>query len=189
MAETLKRVWLVFFDIIQTIVLALAIFMIAYLFVLQPHQVKGLSMFPNFEDREYLLTEKVSYRFGEPKRGDVIVFEAPVSRKDDYIKRILALPGETIAIIDSKVYVNEKPLPEPYLPADFRTQGGAFLSEGKRVTLGPQEYFAVGDNRDHSSDSRAWGPIKKSDIVGRAWIVYWPPKQGGAIPGASYPGF
>ncbi len=189
MTETLKRVWLVFFDIIQTVVLALAIFMIAYLFVLQPHQVKGLSMFPNFEDKEYILTEKVSYRFGKPHRGDVIVFQAPVNRKDDYIKRILGLPGETVAVIDGKVFVNDKPLPEPYLPPEFRTQAGAFLAEGKRFTLGPGEFFVSGDNRDHSSDSRAWGPIKKSDIVGRAWVAYWPPQKSGAIPKVNYAGF
>lgn len=173
-------------DILQTIVLALAIFMIAYLFLFQPHQVKGHSMDPNFTDGEYLLTDKLSYRFKEPQRGNVVVFESPVNRREDYIKRVIGLPGENVTVNDGKVLINGRPLDEKYLPESFRTNPGVFLTEGSTITLRPDEYAVLGDNRDHSSDSRSWGPVKKKDIVGRAWLIYWPPKMWGIVKGATY---
>lgn len=168
-------------DILQTIVLALAIFMIAYLFLFQPHQVKGRSMDPNFIDGEYLLTDKLSYKFSQPKRGDVVVFEAPINRREDYIKRIVALPGENVAVNSGKILINGRPLEEDYLPKTFQTSPGVYLAEGKTITLGPEEYVVLGDNRDNSSDSRSWGPIKKKDFVGRVWLIYWPPKLWGTV--------
>src|SRR3990167_1686649 len=122
-------------DILQTIVLALAIFMIAYLFLFQPHQVKGRSMDPNFSDGEYLLTDKLSYRFGEPKRGDVIVFEAPGSGGEEFIKRIIALPGESISLKEGKVFVNGRLLQETYLSDSVRTLSGSFLKEGHELLV------------------------------------------------------
>lgn len=185
MHEQAKSIGNFLLDILQTIVLALAIFMIAYLFLFQPHLVKGQSMVPNFEDGEYLLTDKVTYRFGEPKRGDVIVFAAPPNKRDDYIKRIIGLPGEMIAIKNGDVYINDKILQEDYLPQSFATQPGAFLTEGTNYKLNPEEYIVIGDNRNHSSDSRTWGPIRKKDIVGRAWVVYWPPQKVRTVPRAN----
>lgn len=146
-------------------------------------------MVPNFADGEYLLTDKVSYRTGSPKRGDVIVFAAPPTRNEDFIKRIVALPGETISIKEGKISINGKLLDESYLPQATNTLPGLFLSEGGSATLGSDEYFVMGDNRDHSSDSRTWGPIKRKDIVGRAWVVYWPPQDAGPVPTVSYAGF
>ncbi len=177
------------FEVLQTVALALGIFAIVYLFLLQPHQVRGHSMDPNFYDGEYLLTDKLSYRIGEPKRGDVVVFAAPPTRNEDFIKRIVGLPGDTIAIKAGKVWLNDKELQENYLPATILTFGGPFLSEEKIFTLGQDEYFMFGDNRGHSSDSRFWGPIKKEDIIGRAWIVYWPPNKIGIIPRVSFANF
>lgn len=174
-------------DILQTIVLALAIFMIAYLFLFQPHKVDGHSMDPNFANGEYLLTDKLSYRFGQPERGDVVVFEAPTNRRQDYIKRIIGLPGENISVKSGKVLINGHPLEENYLPDTFQTRAGVFLTEGATITLRPEEYMVFGDNRDNSSDSRSFGPIKRKDIVGRAWVVYWPPKEVGPIKSVSYP--
>lgn len=173
-------------DFIQTIVFALAIFMISYLFLFQPHQVRGHSMDSNFDDGEYLLTEKVTYRFNNPKRGDVIVFNAPVNRRDDYIKRVIALPGETVKVQNGKVYVNQKELPEEYLDDGVRTNPGAFLTEGTEYKSKPDEYIVMGDNRDHSSDSRSWGAISRKDIIGRAWVSYWPPPSIGQIPSQTY---
>jgi len=173
-------------DILQTVVLAIAIFLIAYLFLFQPHQVQGHSMDPNFDDGEYLLTDKLSYRFGEPKRGDVIVFSAPPTRRDDYIKRIIALPGEAISISNNEIYINQKLLDEKYLPQDFVTRPGAYLGADNPYTLKNDEYFVLGDNRDHSSDSRSFGPIRRKDIVGRAWFVYWPATNLGLVPQTSY---
>ncbi len=155
-----------FKEIFQTALISLAIFLFVYIFLVQPHRVKGESMAPNFEDGEVLLTEKVSYRFGDPKRGDVVVFEAPVGRKVDFIKRIIGLPNDTININGGSVYVNGQKIDEGYISVN--TQG----EEVKQ--LGPDEYFVMGDNRSASSDSRVFGAIKESAIRGRVWFVYWP---------------
>lgn len=155
-----------FKEIFQTALISLAIFLFVYIFLVQPHRVKGESMSPNFEDGELLLTEKVSYRFGKPKRGDVIVFEAPVGNKVDFIKRIIGTPGDTITVKNGEVLVNDVKLNETYIKIE--TQG----DEVKKI--GADEYFVLGDNRGASSDSRVFGPIKKSVIRGRVWFVYWP---------------
>lgn len=169
-------------DIIQTLVLALAIFMIIYLFLFQPHQVEGESMLPTFENGEYLLTEKVSYRFSLPQRGDIIVFEAPPNPDKDFIKRIIGLPGEEIDINEGHVFVNGKLLKEDYIPSHFYTSKGIF----NRIKLAKNEYFVLGDNRNNSSDSRQWGPVKKQEIIGKAWVVYWPPNKIGFVPKVNY---
>lgn len=176
-------------DTLQTIVLAVSIFMISYLFLVQPHQVKGPSMLPNFKDGEYLLTEKVSYKISNPKRGDVVIFEAPPNRRDDYIKRIIGLPGDTVSVKEGKVYLNGQLLNEAYLPSDFQTQPGTFLTENTQYKVPDDQYFVFGDNRGHSSDSRAWGPVKRKAIVGRTWLVYWPPQLMGFVKRVVYAGF
>ncbi|KKU23495.1 MAG: Signal peptidase I [Candidatus Woesebacteria bacterium GW2011_GWF1_46_13] len=129
MINMFKRLGAFFLDIIEVIVFAVAIFLFVYLLIMQPHKIKGASMHPNFPDGEYLLTDKVSYRFGEPNRGDVVVFKAPTNNGEEFIG----------------------------------------------------EYFVLGDNRSHSSDSRAWGSVEKKEITGRAWLVYWPPKSAGVV--------
>jgi len=173
-------------DTIQTIVLALSIFLIVYLFLLQPHIVNGQSMEPSFDNGEYLLTDKLSYRLNEPKRGDVIVFSAPPSPRDDYIKRIIGLPNEIISIKDGKVYIDNKQLVEDYLPKDTYTTGGPFLPEGKEIRIGQDEYFVMGDNRAYSSDSRYWGLVPRKNIVGKAWLIYYPPQKAGFVPQPSF---
>ena len=185
----LKRLGIFFLDILQTIVLALAIFMVVYFFLMQPHQVRGSSMFPNFKDGEYLLTDKISYRLSNPKRGDVIVFEAPPNRREDFIKRIIGLPGEEVTLKEGKIFVNNSQLNETYLPLSSSTQAGTYLEEEKTTRLKDNEYFVFGDNRNFSSDSRMWGPIKREDITGRAFFVYWPPGEVGIIPGITYARF
>ncbi|MDO8599811.1 MAG: signal peptidase I [bacterium] len=177
-----SRLGVFFLDILQTVLLAVAIFMLAYLFLTQPHKVDGHSMDPNFFDGEYLLSDKLSYRLGEPKRGDVIVFNAPIDRQKDFIKRIIALPGDTVMLKDGKVYINGELYPEPYLPEDTLTTPGASLTNGVSRITQEDEYIVFGDNRSNSYDSRSWGPIKRRDIIGRAWFVYWPPKLIGVIP-------
>ncbi|MFH2118593.1 MAG: signal peptidase I [Candidatus Paceibacterota bacterium] len=175
----LKKIGLFFTDLMETIVISLSIFLVVYLFFMQPHQVNGESMVPNFQNGDYVLTDKISYKMGEPKRGDVIVFHAPDAANCvkgtgcDFIKRILGLPGETIEVRDGAVFVNGKVLPEQYLPTNFKTLPGAYTANGP-VTLGPDQYLAVGDNRAHSSDSRVWGPVSKDVIIGKAFFRYWP---------------
>ncbi len=187
----MKKLGAFFTDLMETMVISLSIFLIVYLFFMQPHQVNGQSMEPNFQSGDYLLTDKVSYRMSEPKRGDIIVFHAPATANCvkgtgcDFIKRILAVPGETVEIRSGLVFVNGQPLAEPYIPGDVRTLPGDYTDNGP-VTLAADEYFAVGDNRGHSSDSRAWGPIHRDDIVGRAFFRYWPAESVGGVTGASY---
>lgn len=174
-----------FIDFIQTLVVFGAIFALIYLFIAQPHKVSGNSMFPTFYDGDYILTDKLSYRLGTPKRGDVIVLQNPRNESEDFIKRIIALPGDSIKIQNNVVYINDSPLAETYLPSGTLTQGGAFLTEGEIIKIGPGQFFVMGDNRAHSSDSREWGPVTQKEIVGKTFFRYFPPTRFGffkAIP-------
>lgn len=181
----------VFLDLLQTVVLAGSIFVVSYLFLFQPHQVKGTSMDPNFHNEEFLLTDKLSYRFNEPKRGEVIIFKAPPTEpcaedECEYIKRIIGLPGENVKVSGGSIYINNEKLVEPYLDANLKTNSGSYFSEGKAVLIPEGYYFACGDNRLHSRDSREFGPIKKEAIVGKALLVYWPVNDIGLIPTNAY---
>ena len=182
----IKRLGAFFLDILEVVVFAVAIFLFLYLLVLQPHKIKGASMEPNFPNGEYLLTDKVKYRFNEPARGDVVVFKAPTGNGEEYIKRIIGLPGEKISVRNAKVYVNGKELKEDYIPETSPTYGGNFLQENQVITVPEGNLFVLGDNRPHSSDSRSFGPITKDKITGRAWLIYWPLKNGGLIPKTNY---
>lgn len=172
-----------FMDILEVIVLAVGIFLIVYLLILRPHKIKGQSMHPTFPDGEYLLTEKVSYYREDPKRGDVVVFKPPIS-EDEFIKRIIALPGEAVMVLNEKVYINNEELKEDYIKVN--TSGGAFLAEGVNYTVPADNYFVMGDNRPHSSDSRAWGPITKKVMTGKAWVIYFPFNLAGFVPDPDY---
>lgn len=181
-----RRLSAFFLDIVEVVVFAIAIFLFIYLLVLQPHKIKGQSMVPNFQDGEYLLTDKVTYRLRQPKRGDVIVFEAPGTRGEEFIKRIIGLPGERISIQSGKVHINAKELQETNLPETLYTSGGAFLKEGEAETIPQDSYVVLGDNRQASSDSRTWGFVSREKISGRAWVVYWPPPKVGLVEAVSY---
>ena len=191
MHKVVKSISGFFLDLVETAVIGLSFFLIVYLFFMQPHQVNGRSMVPTFESGDYVLTDKISYRTGDPERGDIIVFHAPpeagcpTGTGCDFIKRILAVPGETVAVHDGFVFVNGVKLNESYIPSDFETTSGKFIN-GRTVTIGPDEYFAVGDNRSHSSDSRVWGPVDKDEIVGKAFFRYWPMNQVGKIKSVTY---
>lgn len=180
-----------FLDLVETLVIGLSLFLVIYLFFMQPHQVSGQSMEPNLMNNDYVLTDKISYRMGEPKRGDVVVIHAPAAANCptgtgcDFIKRLIGLPGETIEVKDEAIYVDGKKLNEPYIPSDHITLPGNY-TKGRAITLDKNQYFVVGDNRLHSSDSRAWGPVTRDDIVGRAFFRYWPIKDISHIPGQSY---
>ena len=178
MLKILRRIGNFLLDIIQTVVVALSLFVIVYLFFFQPHQVKGSSMMPNFVNAEYLLTDKISYRFDEPARGDVVVFKAPKNEEYEYIKRIIGLPNESIKVENGSVFINDEKLEENYLSEDLRTNSGSFLKEGQRFLIPEDYYIVMGDNRNHSSDSREWGPVPKENIVGKTWLRYWPLPSG-----------
>lgn len=180
-----------FLDLIETLMIGLSIFAVVYLFLMQPHQVSGDSMFPTLENGDYVLTDKISYRLGTPQRGDIVVFHAPPAAQCpqgtgcDYIKRIIAVPGDTVEIRDNKFYVNGTEIEESYLGEGVTTAAHSFVGN-RVVTLGEDEYFASGDNRPRSSDSRAWGPISSNEIVGRAFFRYWPMSSLSSLPGYDY---
>ncbi len=187
-----KAIGAFFLDIIETVVIALSIFLILYLFIMQPHQVNGQSMEPNFHHAEYVMTDKLSYRFGQPQRGDVIVFEAPPAANCpegtgcDFIKRVIGLPGDTVEVKDGHFYVNNIYLEENYIDASVDTKPGLYTSRGP-IVVPPGNYFVSGDNRNHSSDSRVWGPVPFDKIVGKVFFRYWPINRIGPIQHGSYP--
>ena len=161
------------YSFIETVVIALVIAVVLYLFIMTPHEVLGNSMHPTYKNGEYLMANKLTYRFGEPQRGDVIIFQ--YSETQDFIKRIIGIPGDTIMVKDGNVYINGQQLDESdYLSDSVYTRGGDYLSEGETISIGEGEYFVLGDNRPHSSDSRTFGPISETKIKGKAWIVYLP---------------
>jgi signal peptidase I len=170
----IKRLGAFFLDILEVIVFAVGIFFFIYLLIMRPHKISGQSMMPNFLDGEFLLTEKVTYYTRDPERGDVVVFMPPVSTTDEFIKRVIALPGERIALKNGRVYINDKLLEEPYIENTVVTGGGPKLEEGQEYKVPDGGYFVMGDNRPNSSDSRYWGAITKKMMSGRAWVSYWP---------------
>lgn len=171
-------------DLLKTAVIVVVIaFGIKY-FILQPFIVDGNSMQPNFENNEYLLVEKISYHFHQPQRGDVVVFHPPGQASVNYIKRIIGLSNEKVEIKEDqiKIFNSNNPngfvLKESYIPASIKT-----LTNGKDVTytLSKDEYFVLGDNREHSSDSREWGNLPKENIIGRAWLNIYPVSDLGIV--------
>jgi signal peptidase I len=178
-------------EFVQSIVLALSVFVLIYLFVAQPNEVKGNSMLPNFVNGEYLLTDKLTYQFSTPQRGDVIVFKAPPSEpcaedECEYIKRIIGVPGDKIKVEDGQVFLNGKLLDQKFLPVDFVTDPGAYCREGEEVIVPEGMYLPFGDNRSHSRDGREFGPIKKESIIGKAFFKYWPVSAVGLVPTTRY---
>ncbi len=168
-------------DFIQTLVVFGAIFALIYLFIAQFHKVSGNSMVPILHNGDYLITEKITYRLGNPKKGDIIVLKNPRDESQDFIKRIMAVPGDTIKIENDLVFVNGQLISESYLPSGTITRPGNFLADGAQIKAGSNQYFVFGDNRNHSSDSREWGAVTREEIVGRAFFRYWPPKDLGLL--------
>lgn len=192
MIGILKKIGQFILDTIQAIVLALSIFIIVYLFLFRPHQVKGSSMVPNFHDKEFLLTSRISYLIGQPQRGDVIVFKAPKSEPCaeidcEYIKRLIGLPGDRIKVSGGHYYINGELLDESgYLAKDIVTNGGSFLVEGVEKVIPEGYYLPSGDNRPFSRDGREFGPIPKESLVGKGWLRYWPINKIGFVKHESY---
>lgn len=181
--NTARKVYSVLIDLFETIVIAGGIFVVIYAFLFRPFQVNGQSMYPNFHDGEYVLTNLISLRVEPLKRGDVIVFHAPPSPDKDFIKRIIGLPGDTVMVKNGDVYVNNQKLDESaYLSSSVKTYGGAFLADGKTFTVPANNYFVLGDNREFSSDSREWGLVPREKIIGKSLLIYWPPQLFHIVP-------
>lgn len=187
-----ERVFHALWEVVKTVAFIILAAVIIRAFLIQPFFVQGQSMETNFHDGNYLLVNQLSYDFGPPRRGDVVVFKAPPEPSANYIKRIIGLPGETVELRNGHVVVYNAAhrdgvtLDEPYEPADAKT-----LPESgqTRWELGPNQYFVLGDNRlpDKSSDSRAWGPLNKDLLIGKAWLRVYPLAQFGFVQHQQFP--
>ena len=161
-------------DLMLSVVLAVLVI----LFVYQPVKVEGTSMMPSLEDQERIFINKFLYRFGvgEIRRGDMVVFWYPGDPSKSYIKRIIGLPGDRIEIDNGAVAVNGRQLEEDYVPAAYRD------TQSVPPTVVPADhYYVLGDHRSSSNDSRAWGPVHRRHIYGKAVFVYWPLEKMGLI--------
>ena len=172
----LKRFLLFTFELIKIVVISLVIIIPIRYFLIQPFYVKGASMEPNFYDKEYLIIDEITYRFQPAKRGDIVVFRYPRDPQEYFIKRIVGLPGEAVQIKDGDfvIYNKQNPdgivLKEDYLFTDVKTYG---LTDEK-ITLGDNEYYVLGDNRNSSKDSRSFGPVNENFVIGRVIFRGWP---------------
>lgn len=154
-------------DTVQTVVLAIVVAFVIRTFVLESFQVQGTSMLPTLHNGDRVLVNKLAYKFGAPKTGQIIVFRSPVIPSQDWIKRVIGVPGETISVRHDVVYINGKRYPEPFL----KYRG----SPNVPPTKVPSGYLWVeGDNRPNSDDSRSFGLLPMANIKGRAIVVWWP---------------
>jgi len=162
-----KKTGLLIFEVIKVVLISLAIILPVRLFLVQPFYVEGASMEPNFFQNEYLIIDEISYRFNEPQRGEVIIFKSPQDSHSYFIKRVIGLPGEKVKVKDGRIFINSQELAELYI--------NNFSSEdNEEIIIAQDEYFVLGDNRINSLDSRSFGPIKKTSIIGRVWVRGWP---------------
>jgi signal peptidase I len=168
-----------FRELVETILFTLLIYFLVRFFLFENYRVVGHSMDPTLEDEQYLVVSKLSYRIGEPQRGDIIVFEDPHDASRKLIKRVIGLPGEEVEIQQGQVYIDGQMLDEPYIdgPGHYSVPA-SFIPAG--------EYYVLGDNRNNSSDSHSWGALNGDRIVGKAWLSYWPPDLWGIVPHEAY---
>jgi signal peptidase I len=163
------------FEMAQVVALSLMIIVPVRYFLIQPFYVKGASMEPNFYENEYLIIDEFSYRFREPERGEVIVFKYPLDIRQYFIKRIIGLPGEHIKVSNGKIIIKNSEHPDGFVldESAYLPEGTITLGE-REVDLADDEYFVLGDHRQASMDSRVFGPVKKSLIIGRTFFRGWP---------------
>lgn len=166
------NLWRFVLDVLETLILSVVLFL-AINAVSARIRVDGSSMEPTLYHGEFVIVNKLAYKVSEPKIGDVIVFHFPRDPHQDYIKRIIGLPGDRVTVSQGRVYVNDQPLSEDYLAAPPSYNDTWLVPEGA--------LFVLGDNRNNSSDSHTWGPVPLDYVVGKAIFVYWPPDQWGAI--------
>ena len=162
-------------ELLETILPALLIALLINVFVGQATRVEGQSMEPNLHSEQRLVVEKLSYRFHGPQRFDIVVLKVPSQGEELLIKRVIGLPGETVEVRDGRVYIDGNLLDEPF------TEDTTSPGRDTKITVPPLHIFVMGDNRDRSNDSRSFGPVPIDNVVGRAWLSYWPPEQIGLV--------
>jgi len=165
-------------ELAEVVVLAIILYF-GISFAVQTVHVEGLSMFATLDDNDYLIADKIAYRLHAPQRGDIIILRPPTDDSKDFIKRVIALPGERLLIRDGQVLINGHRLNEPYLPENWTSQANWGAPDGQ--VMPPNQYFVMGDNRNRSQDSRTFGPIGRDRIDGRAWFRIWPLNNFGNI--------
>ncbi len=176
--------WSGFREVLDLIVLIGAIYALVNLATVR-FIVDGPSMLPNFEDGQFLIVSRINYLVGDPERGDVIVFHYPGNTEEDYIKRVIGVPGDVVEIRDTFVYVNDEPLDETYINEPCTDN----RCPDNQWELGEDQFFVMGDNRNRSSDSRSAsvGLVQREFIVGEVMIRYWPPEDWGIVSRIAYP--
>jgi len=162
-------------EFIKVVVISVAIVLPIRTYIAQPFIVSGASMEPNFHNGEYLIIDELTYELRLPERGEVVVFRYPLNPSEFFIKRVIGLPGEKVEIKNGKITINGLELAEPYLLANLET------APNVKMELTENQYFVLGDNRPHSSDSRFWGALPKEKIMGRALVRLWPIAKAGII--------
>jgi len=174
-----------FLDFSQFFIFSGVLVIVLWMFVITPRKIDGVSMFPYLHNRDLILVFKLAYASSRPKRGDVVVFKH--SETQDYIKRVIALPGEEIMIQNGKVYINGNILDESdYLGDSVYTTQGATLKEGVPFIVPDNQYICIGDNRPMSTDSREFGAVPIETIEGRALLVWYPPQDAKVINRVKY---
>jgi signal peptidase I len=161
---------------LRDLVVSVVVSAFIIIFLYQPVRVEGTSMLPMLEDQDRLFINKLAYRVGDIHRGDVVVFLYPRDHEKSYIKRVIALPGDTLRIDHGQVYVNSARVEEAYVPSQFEDDRSQ-----PEMTVPQHEYFVMGDHRSVSSDSRDFGPVDRRLIYGKAAFVYWPMDQAGLV--------
>ncbi len=170
-----------FWELVRFAIIALLVVVPIRAFIAQPFIVSGSSMYPTFEDGNYLIVDEISYRFETPARGDVIIFRFPKDKKKFFIKRIIGLPGETLEIRENIITIKNKDNPGGFVLNEPYVKNISYSDE--TMELKNDEYFLMGDNRGASSDSRSWGNVKKNLIIGRAFLRLLPLDGIGLLPG------
>ncbi len=163
-------------EILETVILVAAIYALVNLASAR-FVVEGDSMQPNFHSGQFVIVDRVSYMLGQPQRGDIVVFHFPLDPTQDYIKRVIGLPNQTVEIRDTHMYVDGVELVEPYINEACTVA----RCPNKTWQVGPDQFFVMGDNRNHSDDSRIFGPVDRHFIVGEALLRYWPPSDWGIV--------
>lgn len=166
-----------FFDFLEIAIISATIFLLVYLFVGQLLEVTGDSMIPTLYDKEQVIAEKLSIRFSPIERGDIVIFKHPEQNNRLLIKRVIGLPFDNLKILNGHVYINGKMLDEPYLGKNTLTYPNKSISAGVEITVPEYSYILMGDNREKSSDSRSFGPIRQELVIGKAAVVYYPFKN------------
>ena len=180
--EKLRRIYFFILDSLQAILIVCGFFLVLYAFVIRPHEVSGQSMFPTYHDKEILLSNLVAIKIGDIKKGDVVVFNAPYEKDKLYIKRVIATSGDRVMVTSGGVVLNGQPLDESkYLKSEVRTYGGAFLQDGVEQVVPPGTLVVFGDNRPFSSDSREWGFLDETKLIGKSVVRIWPTSTFGFI--------